>query len=335
MLKTLFGRAFMAIAALAFAAGCAGNPSPITPLQDSSRMRVISPMTRLLVGPAAAGPVAVPLVPPPVGGPRGWPVRIRNGTTQPILFVADLQNSVVRLYDPTTPNPSPEGSITQGISNPSGLAVDANGSLYVSNIGSSAITVYSPGKTKPRLSIPTSGYYGIAVDSKGDIFATSVAGTVYAYRRGMKKPYEKIGGFVNPVGIAVDGKDNVWVSDDTASKVYTIAAGTKQVKDAGLKGLDHRSDFVLEARTFSTFPTSRTAVRHSWRSTPTVRSHVVQDTSGIASPTLSGLTASGIFFQSNQTDNVVGYKKGQKTPFSTITGLADPLGIASYPLVKK
>ncbi len=336
MLKTLFGRAFMAIAALAFAAGCAGNPSPITPLQDSSRMRVISPMTRLLVGPAVAGPVAVPLVPPPVGGPRGWPVRIRNGTTQPILFVADLQNSVVRLYDPTTPNPSPEGSITQGISNPSGLAVDANGSLYVSNIGSSAITVYSPGKTKPRLSIPTSGYYGIAVDSKGDIFATSVAGTVYAYRRGMKKPYEKIGGFVNPVGIAVDGKDNVWVSDDTASKVYTIAAGTKQVKDAGLKGLDSPiglcfgSKDVLYVSNFANRGPSFVAIYSNGSKSPSSKI-----TSGIASPTLSGLTASGIFFQSNQTDNVVGYKKGQKTPFSTITGLADPLGIASYPLVKK
>ena len=77
----------------------------------------------------------------------------------------------------------------------------------------------------------------MAVDSKGDIFATYVGGTVYAYKAGAKKPYESIGGFDNPVGIAVDSKDNVWVSDDFANKVYTIPAGTKEVKDAGLIGL--------------------------------------------------------------------------------------------------
>jgi hypothetical protein len=47
------------------------------------------------------------------------------------------------------------------------------------------------------------------------------------------------------------------------------------------------------------------------------------------------VTAADYFFQANQFGAVVGYKKGQKTPFSTITGSADPLGIASSPLVKK
>ncbi|MFZ0030718.1 MAG: hypothetical protein WAK84_02470 [Candidatus Cybelea sp.] len=52
-------------------------------------------------------------------------------------------------------------------------------------------------------------------------------------------------------------------------------------------------------------------------------------------PTLNGFTASDMFFQSNQNDNVVGYKKGATTPFSTLAGATTPLGIASEPLVTK
>ena len=52
-------------------------------------------------------------------------------------------------------------------------------------------------------------------------------------------------------------------------------------------------------------------------------------------PTLNGFTAVDAFFQSNQDDNVVGYKKGQTSPFSTLSGASSPLGIASSPLVTK
>ena len=225
--------------------------------------------------------------------------------------------------------------ITDSVMNPQGLAVDSKGSLYVSNVGSTeeAITVYSPGKSKPRLTIPTPGYYGMAVDSKGDIFATYVGGTVYAYKAGAKKPYESIGGFDNPVGIAVDSKDNVWVSDDFANKVYTIPAGTKEVKDAGPIGLS--SPLGLSFGTADTlyignFGNNTVTVYAAGSKKPSATI-----TDGITSPNLNGVTAADYFFQANQFGAVVGYKKGQKTPFSTITGSADPLGIASSPLVKK
>lgn len=52
-------------------------------------------------------------------------------------------------------------------------------------------------------------------------------------------------------------------------------------------------------------------------------------------PTYGGFTASGDYFQSNQYLNVVGYHKGKWSPFSTITGIKDPRGIASLPLVTK
>jgi sugar lactone lactonase YvrE len=264
---------------------------------------------------------------------RGWVAAAKK----PILFVADLQNNVVHLYDPNTPNPQPEGSITDGISQPIGLAVDSKGALYVNNVGygHNGITIYSPGQSEPRLTIKTTGYYGIAIDSKGNIFATSIAGTVYGYRPGAKKPFETIGGFVNPVGIAIDSKNNIWVADDSASKVYTIPAGTKTVKDAQLVGLNSpigicfgTSDtlYVGNYGASSSFAT----IYHAGSKKP-----FAKITEGMSAPTLNGITASDIFFQSNQTTNVVGYKKGSKKPFSTVTGNGDPAGIASSPLVKK
>ena len=337
MNEMLSARAVVTAAALTFAAGCSGGSAPVNaiPRAFQTAARYAAPVTRLLPGPAAAGPIAVPLVPPTVSGPRGWPDAKRMAN--PILFVADLQGNVVRLYDPNTPNPSAEGSITNGISNPQGIAVDSKGSLYVSNVGSApAITVYSPGKEKPRLRIPTTGYYGIAVDSKGDIFGTNVGGTVVGYRPGKKKPFETIGGFSNPVGIAVDGKNNVWVSDDSVNKVYVIAAGTKQVKDAGLTGLDSPIGLsfgngdVLYVANFANRGPSNVKLYPAGSKKPSATI-----TNGITGPTLNGITADDIFFQSNQLGVVVGYKKGQKTPFSTITGNSDPLGIASSPMVKK
>ncbi|MFY9738138.1 MAG: hypothetical protein WAK11_03705 [Candidatus Cybelea sp.] len=324
MTESLYSRALIVIAAFAGVAGCGGRPSSVTPAE---------PLTRFVPGPAIAGPVIVPTVPLPVTGPRGWPDAAKRA--KPILFVSDLQGNVVRLYDPDRPNAPEEGTITDSVMNPQGLAVDSKGSLYVSNVGSTeeAITVYSPGKSKPRLTIQTSGYYGIAVDSKGDIFATYVGGSVYAYKPGAKKPYESIGGFDNPVGIAVDSKDNVWVSDDSANKVYMIPAGTKEVKDAGLVGLNSPlglSFGIGDTLYVGNFGNNVVTVYAAGSKKPSITI-----TKGITSPNLNGVTAADYFFQANQFGAVVGYKKGQKTPFSTITGSADPLGIASSPLVKK
>lgn len=239
------------------------------------------------------------------------------------------------MYDPSSPNPSPEGSITDGITGPQGLAVDSKGALYVSNVAPTkgTITVYSPGDSKPRLTIPGPGFYGLAVDSKGDIFGSYTAGLVYVYKPGTKKPYKKIGISSNPTGIAVDSKDDVWVADVTGSRVWIIDHGTYQVTESTLKGLNGpiglafgAHDSLYVANSGSNNVTVYKAGSNSPASTIA---------NGIASPTLNGITATGTFFQSNQQHNVVGYKQGRRAPFSTIVGNTDPLGIASFPLVKK
>ncbi len=304
MSTTAYRRAICAILSLAFLAGC-------------------------------GAPATTPAVPPAnmlsISGPQGWPAGAKG---KPILFIADLQGNVVRMYDPSKANPTAEGEITDGVDHPEGLAVDSKGSLYVSNVGYSgkeSIDVYSAGSSKPRLIIHGPGYYGLAVDSKGDIFATEVAGYVDAYKPGAKSRYERITGFSNPSGIAIDSKNNVWVADET--QVDIIPAGAKTFKNAKLQdinspvGLAFGSGDELYVANFGPYDVA------VYKSGSTRPEYTITD--GITGPTLNGVTAANIFFQSNQLNNVVGYKKGQKAVWSTIVGNSDPLGIASSPEVKK
>jgi sugar lactone lactonase YvrE len=156
---------------------------------------------------------------------------------------------------------------------------------------------------------------------------------VSAYKPGAKKPYETIGGFSNPTGVAIDSKDDVWVADTAGNRVWMIPAGTKQPKDAGLERIDGPNGIafgggdVLYVANFGPYDVT------VYRSGSKKPAYTITD--GITGPTLNGVTAADIFFQSNQENDVVGYKNGTNKPFSTIVGNGDPLGIASSPEVKK
>lgn len=277
---------------------------------------------------------AVPLSVPRFGNTQGWTA---GKIKKPILFVAYSDN-VVRMYDPNTPNPPVEGEISDGVADPYGVAVDTRGWLYVANNSSraSGITVYAPGRSKPRLKIPAPGYYGLGIDSKGDVFGADVDGFVDAYKPGAKKPYETFNNFVNPRGLAVDAKDNVWVADNGSSKVYEIAAGTKRVEDQHLEGVNipnglaFGADGVLYVSNLGSLSRNpNVTVYEAGSKKPT---YVIRETRLLY---LSSVTPRGLFFQSTGKPDVLGYRPGDKKSFSTITGTAYPRGIASSPGIQK
>jgi hypothetical protein len=323
-------------------AGC--SSSSLAPSQPSSALpstRHAPSGYRLIPGPAVEGFLLVPLHPHPWNLPHKWP----NAKKQQVLFVADPQDNQILMYDPKTPNPSPEGSITDGIDYPFGVAVDKSGTLYVANLlGGSpdigSITVYPAGSTSPSLTI-TDGVdnpYGIGVDSQGDIFAANLGnGEMVAYKSGTTSPYETVdfpsGSQVLSLG--VDSHGNAWVGSDTNSTVYEVPAGSTTPQNAGLSGLNGTISVAFGKKDqmfVSNFGGSNVTVYTYGTTTP-----AYTITNGIEhnGPTLNGLTHSDYYFQSNQDDNVVGYKKAATSPFSTITGIPDPRGIASTPLVKE
>jgi hypothetical protein len=344
MFKALRFRALLA-ATVAVAAGCSSNSGSLSPSQSSSLLPSsghVPPGTRIVDGLAVVGPSLVPLVPHPWNLPHVWPDKKNQ---RQILFVADPQNNQVLMYDPNTPNPSPKGSITTGIDYAVGLAVDKKGTLYVANLlGGSpnigSITIYKADSSSPSLTI-TDGLdnpSSVAVDSHGDLFATNLdSNSIVGYKAGATSPFETINfsGYGQAGGLATDENNNVWVANPFGNQVDEIPAGSSTPQNAGLSGLNGPTDVSFGERGemyVSDFAGSAVSVYKSGMTSPWAFI-----TKGIErqGPTYGGFTASDYYFQTNQNLNVVGYKKGKMSPFSTITGIKDPRGIASTPLVVK
>ncbi|MBV9719426.1 MAG: hypothetical protein JOZ77_08900 [Candidatus Eremiobacteraeota bacterium] len=335
MLQTFSHRALVAATALALAAGCSGNA--LTPNQSSSTNQSAgrgSQAMRALPGPTVAGPVFAPLAPLKVNAPAGWPAKKKQAS---ILFASDESTSAVLMYDPNKPNSAPTGSITTGVDVPAGLAVDKTGTLYVANDGNNTIAVYPKGQSSPSLTISSgiSGPYGVGVDSKGNVFVSNLDNnTLTAYKAGATSPYATINfsPYGQPVGVGTDGKNNVWVACDTTNAVFEIPAGTTTVNNSGLTDLAGPIGVSFGQKDtiyVSNFSTTNVNIYAYGSTTPSTTI-----TTDITGPTLNGVTKKGLFFQSNQDSNIVGFKKGQTSPFSTLADTA-PLGIASSPLVKK
>ncbi len=332
-------RVLIAAVAAALVAGCSGNPASLTPSQAGSltpSSRQVGSGMRVLPGPAISGPRIVPLVPRQPNAPRGWPAAAPN---RQILFVADASSGVL-MYSPKTPNASPEGSITNGVSAPAGVAVDKSGALYVTNEGNNTVTVYPTGASSPSLTISTgiSGPYGIAVDSSGNVFVSNLGtNNITGYAAGATSPFETISfnNYGQPVGVGVDSNDNIWVACDSSNGVFEILAGSQTVQNSGLTSLNGPIGVSFGKRNViyvSNFAASNVNVYAYGSTSPSATI-----TDGIESfgPTLGGFASSGRYFQSNQALNVVGYKGMQTSPFSTLSGTTSPLGIAGYPLVNK
>lgn len=330
-------RAIVAAAVFVFVAGCSGNTGSLAPSQSSPSNNT-SGATRFIQGAAVEHLLLVPGVPHPWALPHVWPARKHH---KQVLFVADPQNNQVLMYNPKELNPKSEGSITTGIDYPFGVAVDKKSTLYVANLlgngSTGSITIYPKGKTSPSLTI-TNGCaapYGIGVDSKGDVFAAMLNNnTIVGYKAGSSTPFETINfsSFGQALGVGIDSNDNIWIGSDTTSAVYEIPAGSTTPKNAGLSGPNGTIGVAFgqnDEMYVSNFAGPNVQVYAYGTTSP---SRTI--TSGLTAPTLSGLTQSDYFFQSNQDGNVSGYKKGQSTPFSTITGIKDPRGIASTPIVK-
>ncbi|HTA55692.1 MAG TPA: hypothetical protein VK755_13185 [Candidatus Acidoferrales bacterium] len=346
MAEVLRRHAFVAAAAFLFLAACSSSSGSLAPGQSSSLPSAVASRHlpsggyRLIPGSAVEGSYVVPLAAHPWRLAHVWPAKKKH---QQVMFVADPQDNQILMYNPTMPNPSPEGSITTGIDYPFGVAVDKKGTLYVANLlGGSpdigSITIYPKGKTSPSLTITTGmdNPYGIAVDSKGNIFAANLGnGQVVAYAAGKSSPYETITfpSGSQPLGVGVDGKDNIWVGSDSNNSVYEIPKGSSTPQNAGLSGLAGTINVAFGSKDVmyvSNFATNNVQVYKYGTTSPSMTI-----TDGIAGPTLSGFTTSDWYFQDNQELNVVGYKKNQSSPFSTITGIPDPRGIATTPLIKK
>jgi DNA-binding beta-propeller fold protein YncE len=134
-----------------------------------------------------------------------------------------------------------------GLGNPHGVAVDANGNIYVANRGNSSVTVYAagtngnmaPSATISGAATGLSNPHGLALDANGNIYVANSSGgegsgSVTVYAAGAKNnatPTATITGsstlLSRPNGIALDAQGNIYVANNGTATVLIYAAGSK------------------------------------------------------------------------------------------------------------
>jgi hypothetical protein len=130
--------------------------------------------------------------------------------------------SVDLFYDGNTS--SPNMSITSGINAARGVAVDANGAIYVANHGNGSVTEYPAGQTTPSVTLTMGLTYpeGVAIDVSGNLWvAESSNGDLIEFLAGATTGtgYSQAlsTGFSSLRGIAIDSSSNMWITNQSAS----------------------------------------------------------------------------------------------------------------------
>jgi hypothetical protein len=162
------------------------------------------------------------------------------------MYVASGTASVIGIYDVMGPfGPRKIGEITQGLNRPSGLAVDAQGTLYAANYDNGnpggTVAIYPAGATSPSLTLSEglSVPLDVAVDASGDVYVVnrgSVPGIV-VFPPGATTPSATITGSLIqiPAQVIFDAAGDLYFSDNVTG-VSEIPYGSQQPVSLNLQG---------------------------------------------------------------------------------------------------
>ncbi len=113
---------------------------------------------------------------------------------------------------------------TNPLNEPNGLAVDAQGNLWVANTGSNNVVVFNSSYQQVTGETITAGIShptGIAIDPFGNLWVANynpsnggAQGSITEYTKGVQQDPVITKGISFPEAIAIDGAGNIWVQND-------------------------------------------------------------------------------------------------------------------------
>jgi streptogramin lyase len=253
---------------------------------DNNMIRKISPsgVVSTWAGNGTAGSANGTVMAASFGFPTGVAVDTAGN-----VYVADNGNNLIRKISPLGAVSTLAGSGTAGSANgtgmaasfnfPNGVAVDAQGNVYVADVGNNMIRKISPlgavstlagsgslGSENGRgMAASFKGPYGVAVDAAGNVYVadagnnmirkisplgvvSTLAGSGFA---GSANGTGTVASFDQPYGVALDAAGNVYVADAGNNMIRKISplgavstlAGSGTAGSANGRGLAASFDF--------------------------------------------------------------------------------------------
>ena len=201
--------------------GLAG-PEGIVPLADGTMIIAEQRTNRILaLAPGEKSPTVLRTLP---GMPSTAPCKdgvdgiALDATTNTLIVPDSPIGNVYRM--------SLDGTklmlLASGIVRPVGAAVDAQGTVYVADECGGAVVLISPAGKVTRM-----GGFGmpddVAFDQHGNLLVIDLQVSIHALIRVRQSTGQHeilaSAGFIEPQGLVVDSKDNIYVSDDYADKI--------------------------------------------------------------------------------------------------------------------
>ncbi|MDQ6625740.1 MAG: NHL repeat-containing protein [Verrucomicrobiota bacterium] len=254
------------------------------------------------------------------------------------VFVAD--NTGQKIYQYTPPNL--DGILTNAVSFPVGLAIDAAGNVYEADNGSNNIFKFTPSGTKTTFASGFVGVSGLAFDKSGNLFATDVgtggtSGFIYKITpAGDKTVFAS--GLSLPRGLAFDPAGNLYESEQGSAQGDSII---NKFTPSGVKSVLVDFGFNHKLLGLAIDPTGKFLYAAEPVPTPLIRKVDLAGGNGsiftqnISQPAYLAFDAAGKLYVTNNgssSDTAAVYifaTDGTRTTLSS--GLSSPAGIAVAP----
>ncbi|HTT65379.1 MAG TPA: BACON domain-containing carbohydrate-binding protein [Bryobacteraceae bacterium] len=161
------------------------------------------------------------------------------------LTISGLAFTVTQAGATYTPVSAVQTLVSTGLKSPQGLAVDAQGNVYIADSSNNAIREWSAatGTVSLLVSSGLSNPGGVAVDGAGNVYIADTGDSAIKKWSVADQQVASLvsTGLISPVGVAVDGQGNVYFSDTGHNSIKEWVAAGQQVttlipSTAGLSG---------------------------------------------------------------------------------------------------